>query len=504
MPPELPPVVADPTLRTAETHLSWLVLVGDRVLKAKKPVRTGFIDLTSRAARQRNAELEVALNRRISPDVYQGVATLSGAAGLDEPVVVMRRMPDVRRLARLAADGRDLDAEIVRLAVLLVRFHRAAEPADEVGSTAAALQQWRDNTAQLLADGRRHVDDGQVRRLQGLAELYLAGRGQLFTARRAAGRFRDGHGDLLADDVFLLDDGPRVLDCLEFDAGLRAGDVLSDVAFLAMDLEHLGRVDLAALLLAEHRRGLPDDWPASLADHWTGYRAQVRAKVACLRAGQGDEAAAAEAPRLLDLAERHLRAAQVRLVVVGGPPGSGKSTLAAALGRRLGWPVLRSDAVRAELPAVPGHGSADGAFGRGRYDPAASELVLARLLERAGELLSGGRSVLLDATFGTGAWRAAVAALAERTHSVLVCLQAVVPDDVADDRVAARAAAGTDLSEATVRTARLLRATFAAWPAARRVDTTRPAEDLAAELGPELAAALRPPGAGSREGRGRE
>ncbi len=481
---ELPAVVPDPTLRTAETHLSWLVLVGDRVLKAKKPVRTDFVDLSTVAARRANAEREVELNRRISPDVYLGVATLSGVTGLDEPVVVMRRMPDERRLARLAADGLDLDAQVTRLAGVLAQFHLHARPAPEVGSTAAALRQWRANTAQLLEHGRQQVDLGQVHRLQQLAERYLAGRGPLFAARRAAGRFRDGHGDLLADDVFLLDDGPRVLDCLEFDPALRAGDVLSDVAFLAMDLEHLGRTDLAELLLAEHRRCLVDDWPVSLADHWTGYRAQVRAKVACLRAGQGDRAAAATAPRLLDLAERRLRAAQVRLVVVGGSPGTGKSTLAAALGRRLDWPVLRSDAVRAELPAVPGQG-----FEAGRYDPAVSEQVLTGLVERAGGLLAQGRSVLLDATFGTAAWRAAAATLAERTHSELTCLRAVVPDDVADARVAARAAAGTDLSEATVPTARLLRARFAPWPTARDVDTTRPADELAAELALDLSRA---------------
>ena len=35
------------------------------------------------------------------------------------------------------------------------------------------------------------------------------------------GRIVDGHGDLLADDIFCLDDGPRILDCLDFDDRLR-------------------------------------------------------------------------------------------------------------------------------------------------------------------------------------------------------------------------------------------------------------------------------------------
>ena len=73
---------------------------------------------------------------------------------------------------------------------------------------------------------------------------YLDGRGPLFEQRIAEGRAVDGHGDLLADDIFCLDDGPRILDCIEFDDALRLGDGLSDAAFLAMDLERLGRPDL--------------------------------------------------------------------------------------------------------------------------------------------------------------------------------------------------------------------------------------------------------------------
>ena len=107
------------------------------------------------------------------------------------------------------------------------------------------LARWRANTAELHTHGAPYVPMSQVDRLQSLAERYVLGRRQLFADRVAAGRVRDGHGDLLADDVFLLEDGPRVLDCLEFDAGLRAGDVLADTAFLAMDLERLGRLDLA-------------------------------------------------------------------------------------------------------------------------------------------------------------------------------------------------------------------------------------------------------------------
>ena len=469
----MPIAETSPPFCTAETHLSWLVMVGDRVLKAKKPVRTEFVDLTTRQARQDVAEAEVRLNRRLAPDVYLGVATLAGVEGLDEPVVVMRRMPDDRRLALMAARGDDLRVQVHQLARLLADFHQRVEPV-AVGPD-AVLRLWRANTAELHAHGAGHVPLAQVGHLQELAEQYLDGRHALFAAREAAGRCRDGHGDLLADDVFLLDDGPRVLDCLEFDAGLRAGDVLADTAFLAMDLERLGRVDLAALLLREHRRLLDDDWPPSLADHWIAYRAQVRAKVACLRAAQGDPDAPAQARALLELAERRMTTAQVSLVVIGGTPGTGKSWLAAAVGERTGWTVLRSDVVRQSVTA-PDQGAR--LLDEGPYAAAVSERVLAAMLTQAQAELCAGRSVVLDATFTTTSWRAAADDLARRTHTGLTVLRTVVPDPVADERLRVRAAVGADASQATAELAPALRARFAAWPEALELDTRRPADEL--------------------------
>ena len=124
-----------------------------------------------------------------------------------------------------------------------------------------------------------------------------------------------------------------MLDCLEFDEALRAGDVLADVAFLAMDLERLVRPELSSWFLGMHRELLGDDWPASLAHHHIAYRAEVRAEVSCIRAAQG--ATTDEDPEdLLRLALRHVGRARVELVMVGGLPGSGKSTVAAELARQ--------------------------------------------------------------------------------------------------------------------------------------------------------------------------
>ncbi|HEX5578474.1 MAG TPA: gluconate kinase, partial [Candidatus Limnocylindria bacterium] len=154
-------------------------------------------------------------------------------------LVVMRRMPDDRRLSTLVAAGADVSDELVGLARLVAAFHaraRRSPEADRAAGRDALAGRWTANTAALLAEGEGILDRDAVLEVDALAARYLGGRGPLFARRIREGRALDGHGDLLADDIFLLPDGPRILDCIEFDDRLRMGDGLADVAFLAMDL----------------------------------------------------------------------------------------------------------------------------------------------------------------------------------------------------------------------------------------------------------------------------
>jgi len=248
----------------------------------------------------------------------------------------------------------------------------------------------------------------------------------------------DGHGDLLADDIFCLPDGPRVLDCLEFDDRLRYLDQLDDAAFLAMDLERLDAPELAARFLGWYVEFAGDPAPPSLLHHYLAYRAFVRAKVACLRHHQGDPAAAGEARALTGITHRHLATAAVTLVLVGGLPGTGKSTLAGGLADQLGFTLLSSDRIRKELAAVNPDRPAPARYGEGIYTPAWTERTYAELLARAGRLLTLGESVVLDASWTDRAARAAAADVAARAHSDLTALRCGVPAEVAAARMRQR------------------------------------------------------------------
>jgi hypothetical protein len=468
----------------AETHVSVVVFVGDRAYKLKKPVRFGFLDLSTRESREAACRREVELNRRLAPDVYLGVLDIRGPDGeLRDHLVEMVRMPDDRRLSSLLADGVDADDCLRALARLMAHFHAVADTSPEISAAAApdaVAGLWRANDDEMRPFAGRFVDEATLDRVAHLAQRYLGGRRPLFDSRIDGGHVRDGHGDLLADDIFCMPDGPRVLDCLEFDDRLRWADTLADVAFLAMDLERLGRPDTARRFLASYREFSGESYPSSLVHHYIAYRAQVRAKVACLRAEQAGEA---HPPPLLDLCRRHLEQGRVRLVVVGGLPGTGKSTLSERIATATGWDVLRSDEVRKELAGLPHTTPAPAAYRTALYADDVTERTYAELLRRAHRLLELGESVVLDASWVRASDRSRATDIAEATSADLAELHCVTGADVAAARLRRRGAAGGDASDATSAIAARMAQEEDPWPGGADLDTSgAPAESLAAAL----------------------
>src|SRR5271166_1061163 len=334
-----------PYVAVHETHTGVVVLAGDRAFKAKKPVLTDFLDFRTVQQRERACLREVELNSRLSPDSYLGLAHLSDpGGGPAEPIVVMRRYHDEDRLASLVS--RDADESVRGLldtiAAVLARFHERAERSQVInaqGEVGAIDQRWRDNLVEL----NRYADTlpgGSLSRIRRLAAEFIAGREPLFRHRIEEGLIVDGHGDLLADDIFCGQDEPALLDCLEFDDKLRYVDCVDDAAFLAMDLEFLGRQDLGDHFLERYDVHSARTAPSALRDFYIAYRAVVRAKVDCVRLSQGRSEAAEDAARHLAIAGRHLENGRVRLALVGGNPGTGKSTLARALAENTGAQVI--------------------------------------------------------------------------------------------------------------------------------------------------------------------
>ena len=472
-----------PSIDIHETHTGVIVLAGDRAFKAKKPVLTDFLDFRTVEQRERACRREVELNRRLSPDSYLGVAHLTDpSGGPAEPIVVMRRYRGDDRLACIVT--RNQSDQLARgaldqVARVLAHFHEQADRSQVInaqGKLDAIDRRWRENLVELNRYAGKPgsgLSALSLARVQHLVAEFTSGRMALFASRVDEGCILDGHGDLLADDIFCVDGNPALLDCLEFDDELRYVDRIDDAAFLAMDLEVLCRKDLGDYFLERYVAYSADTAPQSLRDFYISYRAIVRAKVDCVRAAQGKSEAETDATRHLDVALHHLVNGAIRLTLIGGSPGTGKSTLAHALAEKVGAQVISTDDVRRELRdsgVVTGH---SGVLNSGLYSPDNVTMVYQAALRRADVLLSKGRSVILDGTWLNPQYRRDARRLAAETHSALVELMCSATADMAAERISTRRLVNSDV---TPNIAAELAVWQDGWETADRVDTSRSLE----------------------------
>ncbi|MGV0792414.1 bifunctional aminoglycoside phosphotransferase/ATP-binding protein [Mycolicibacterium sp. XJ1819] len=457
-----------------ETHTGIVMLLGDKAYKAKKPVTTDFLDFSTAERRAQACRREVELNRRLAPESYLGVGHFTDPdGGPAEPVIVMRRYGDSVRLASLVKAGEPVHHHLVEVAAAMARFHRDAERGpviDAEGTAEAVRARWLKNIDELKAHADTVLPGESVAEVERLVTQFIAGRGALFDQRIADRRIVDGHADLLADDIFCLPDGPAMLDCLEFDDRLRYVDGVDDAAFLAMDLEFLAGPELGEYFLAEYCRLAQDRAPRALKDFYIAYRAGVRAKVDCVRVTQGDQDAAAQARRHLDIAVAHLRAGAVRLILVGGGPGTGKTTVARGLAERLGAQIISTDEVRRELMQQGAITGDAGDLDAGLYSPEKVAAVYDEVLARARRLLPRGVSVVLDGTWRDDEQRARARALAAEAAVPMVEFTCAVPLETASQRIRHRQ---SSTSDATPEIAAAL-AADGQIAAGHRLDTSRP------------------------------
>jgi predicted kinase len=316
--------------------------------------------------------------------------------------------------------------------------------------------------------------------------------------RALEGRVREGHGDLRAEHICLLGtEKPEseigVIDCVEFSERLRYGDVASEIAFLAMDLERLGTPMLADELVEAYAEITGDEDLAVFVPFYKCYRACVRGKVESLRSLER-EVGAAERERARQLATsyyalawRYAHGASPALIVVCGLSGTGKSTVARILQHRKGFKAINSDRVRKRLASVSPHEHVRTGYGANIYSDRFTKITYDTMLAEADCLLNDGCGAILDATFKTSADRQLALALATRRGVPVLFVECVVSQEEAIRRLKQRASIEGEVSDATPKIYKNQRAEFEPireLPPRNylRIDTTRQREYIVAEI----------------------
>ncbi len=463
-----------------ETHISTLFFTPDRVFKLLKPVDLGFVDHSTSEARIAAADREVELNRRLAPDVYLGTADVVEQGVTVDRMIVMRRMPADRTLSKLILTSEGPDC-VRAVAKKVASFHASLAPlldVDGPGSLGVQRRNWEESFDEMARFVGPVLDEVPDQRIRKLVRTYLDGHEELFASRVAGGFIRDGHGDLLADDIFCLDDGPRILDCLAFRDDFRVGDMLADVAFLAMDLHRLSGPAMARAFMHWYGEFSNEHHPGSLIHHYVAYRALVRSKVACLRWEQGAPEFAAVARMFHTFAMDQLERGHARIVLVGGGPGTGKTTVAGRLAQHFGWTVLDTDSLRKDVAKVDRQSHSFAEPDEGIYDPEITTRTYTELVREAEVLLRSGESVVLDASWTSDAHRSLVRDLAATRGVELIQFECHLDQAIAKERVVRRMADGWNPSDATPQIIDHLGSKRDAWPEAMPLDASKPIDEV--------------------------
>ena len=456
------------TVRLIETHISWILLTGDFAYKVKKPLALDFLDFSTLEKRHDYCREELRLNRRLAPQLYLDVVPIVGppgeprVGGSGAPVeyaLKMREFPQEALLSNRLGQGQVEPRHIEAIADALVTFHEraaAATPDSEFGSAATLLQAaWDNFTAieRLLAGNGMHLRIGALRRWTHDRHGRLLAS---FRARRDQARIRECHGDLHSGNIALIGDTPAIFDCIEFNAAFRWIDVMSEVAFIVMDLAARGRADFAFRLLNRYLEGTGDYAGLQVLRYYLVYRAMVRAKIDCIRARQPGLSETESARQWQDfvtrvsLAERFASEGERLLAITCGLSGSGKSTAALHAAERAGMVRIRSDVERKRLFGLRPGDSSHSPLDSGIYAPGSGERVYDRLAQHARDAIEAGFGVIVDAAFLRRDARRRFRQLAQTAGARFAIIDCRAAPGELEARIEARARLGVDPSEANL------------------------------------------------------
>jgi aminoglycoside phosphotransferase family enzyme/predicted kinase len=402
-------------IELVQTQMSFVFLTEEFVYKVKKAVDLGYLDYTTLEKRRFFCQKEVELNRRLCPETYLGVVPITsdkgafvigGRGDAIEYAVKMRRLPQPRMMnVLLASDG--VTVEMVGgVAQKLADFHKKAETNPEIsafGETRAITINTDENFDQTEKYIGRTISEDNYQSIKGYTDSFVKKNTPLFKKRVKEGRIRDCHGDLHAAHICFTD-SICIYDCIEFNDRFRYCDVASEMAFLAMDLDHYGRADLSRSLIRAYVAEGGDKELQKLLGFYKAYRAYVRGKVESFKLDDPYIASAEKkktqdiAASYFDLARAYTMAKPVLFITVG-LVGTGKSTLAQAMAKRLGLVVIASDVTRKQLAGIPVTEHRFEGFDSGIYSAELSLKTYDKMFSGAGDILREGGSVVLDASF---------------------------------------------------------------------------------------------------------
>lgn len=450
------------SIELVETHISWVLLTGTFAYKIKKAVRLDFLDFSTLERRHYFCQEELRLNRQWAPELYLDVIPIRGTFA--RPVVggrkghpveyalKMLQFPQGAQLDEQLHAGLLHDKDMVSLAETIARYHDQANVI-EYSNDRESVGKVRAPMLENFSPLRQAIDMELLSRVQQWTVNSLRDLKPRLIQRRKDGFVRECHGDLHLANLVRLPDGIAAFDCVEFSPELRNIDVISDVAFLAMDLVAHARQDLAYVLLNRYLERTGDYSGMDVFNLYFVYHCMIRAKVAAIRSVDRAEIEDREEDiealkHNLAVAARWIDASSPKLIGMHGFSASGKTWVSSQLVSELPAIRVRSDIERKRLFGLEETGRSDSKPGAGIYTDHASVRVYEGLLSVGASLLDAGFNVIIDASFLKRADRQSLRSLAHGRGLFCALVSTDADRAVLASRLRARSSDGESVSEA--------------------------------------------------------
>ena len=450
--------------KVIETHISWVLLTGSFAYKIKKHVNLGFLDFSSLEKRQHYCHEELRLNSRLAADIYLDVVAirgtedkpkLDGSTAVIEYAVKMRQFEPDNTFDQLLIDNQLTTQQIKQTANIIAAFHAKIKRAtndSEFGNPDRVMRPVQENFSQILQlDGIEKADI--LSRLKAWSEKQHTALIPVFKQRKKAGFIRECHGDCHLGNIALIEGKVVPFDGIEFNPSLYWIDVISEIAFLVMDLQEKLRPDLAFQFLNTYLQDTGDFAGLKLLHFYLVYRAMVRAKVSAIRASQSlsteaHQQAVFSYEAYLQLASSYTGKFKALIIIMHGLSGSGKSWLSEQIIDRYQVIRLRSDVERKRLYNLSAQQPSHSCLDDGLYSQLSNEKTYQHLLQLTVEIVNADFSVIVDATFLQQQQRKLFLQRAEQFKIPFLIVHTQTAKETLVNRIKTRAKLADNVSEA--------------------------------------------------------
>lgn len=284
--------------KLVETHISWVLLADHYAFKIKRPVKFSFLDFSTLEKRKFFCEKEVELNRRLAPEMYLDVLPVNqynqivdkdvaDEENIKDYAVKMKRMNNSKEMDKMLLNDQVNESHLDKIAQKVSAFHQKTRIVKNAFDTNGFQREFA-AIEKILSHEQHHELHGewgeQVKHCIEKSNHYLNVNRSFFNERIINDFQRDCHGDLNATNIFVYDD-PVIFDCIEFTDDFRFIDILSEIAFLCVDLDFWGKEGMSDhfhqkyLELMQLKESREDQ---QLFAFYKAYRANIRAKVTLL------------------------------------------------------------------------------------------------------------------------------------------------------------------------------------------------------------------------------